>query len=69
MQVRTITYKNLAGTYYLQGWISSQRMDDHIAEMLTDGWEILNSSDQAGDGRTFGPGVRRAAITMTFKKG
>jgi hypothetical protein len=69
MEIKTFTYKNLAGTYYLQGWLSSQKMDDHITEMVKDGWNILNSADQPGDGRTFGPGVKRATITMTFKKG
>ncbi len=68
MEVKTFTYKNLLGTYYLQGWSGSQKMDDHIAEMLKADWEILGSTAQPGDGRTWGPGVKRATITMTFKK-
>jgi hypothetical protein len=69
MEVKSFTYKNLLGTYYLQGWFSSQKMDDHIAEMHGNGWKILNSAESPGDGRTWGPGVKRATITLTFKKG
>jgi hypothetical protein len=69
MEVKSFTYKNLAGTYFRLGWIGSQKMDNHIADMLRDGWRILNSADQPGDGRVFGPGVKRATITMTFQKG
>jgi hypothetical protein len=36
--------------------------------MLNDGWEILTTADHPGDGGTFGPGVKRATISMTFKK-
>ena len=69
MEVKSFTYKNLLGTYYLQGWLSSQKMEDHIAAMLQAGWEILTTAGQAGDGRTFGPGVKRATTTITFKRG
>jgi len=56
MEVKSFTYKNLLGTYYLQGWLSSQKMDDHIATMLKDGWQILTTADQSGDGARLGLG-------------
>jgi len=41
MQVKSFTYqKNFFGTYYKRGFVNLHKMDDHIAKMLNDGWEI-----------------------------
>jgi hypothetical protein len=68
VEVKTFTYKKLLGSYYLQGLLSSKKMDDHIAEMLSQGWELLGEAGHAGDGRTFGPLVRRDRLTITYKR-
>ncbi|HEV2314282.1 MAG TPA: hypothetical protein VGR94_03175 [Candidatus Acidoferrales bacterium] len=42
MQVKSFTYqKNFFGTYYKRGFLNLHKMDDHIARMLSEGWEIL----------------------------
>ena len=66
MQVKTFTYKKMLNTYYLQKMFSSVKMDDHITEMLKDGWEVLNSGSHKG--RREGFGIPGDIITMTFKK-
>jgi hypothetical protein len=41
MNVKSITYKRMIGdTFYHQSILSSEKMDDHMAQMLNDGWEI-----------------------------
>ena len=67
MEVKTFTYKKILNTYYLQKAFSNKKMDDHIAEMVKDGWEILNSGSHKGPSR--GIGLSGETITMTFKKG
>jgi hypothetical protein len=42
MEVKTFTYKKMLNSYYLQKFISSQKMEEHIAEMLQQGWDILS---------------------------
>ena len=70
MEVKTFTYKKILGTFYRQGMLSNQKMDDHIAEMLGNGWEMLAVPGvTAGNGRTFGLGVKHDKLTITFKKG
>jgi hypothetical protein len=50
MQVKSFTYeKNFFGTYNKRGFLNLQKMDDHIAKMLNDGWEILTRTSHAGD--------------------
>ena len=44
MEVKSFTYRrSLFGTYYKQGLLNLQKMDDHIAKMLSKGWEVLNA--------------------------
>ena len=69
MEVKTFTYEKTIRGYMLQGWASSEKMDDHIAKMLNDGWKVMSQNAIAGDGRTFGPGVVRDKMTITFTKG
>jgi hypothetical protein len=69
MQVKSFTYqKNFFGTYYKRGFLNLEKMDDHIAKMMNDGWEILTQSSQAGDWRTLLPFAKRDAITISFRK-
>jgi hypothetical protein len=43
-------------------------MDDHIAKMLKDGWEILTQTAHTGDRRILRPFAKRDTITVSFKK-
>ena len=69
MQVKSFTYeKNVFGTYYKRGLLSLQKMDDHIAKMLSDGWEILTQTAHTGDRRILRPFAKRDTITVSFSK-
>jgi hypothetical protein len=69
MRVKSFTYeKTFFGTYRKRGLLNLKKMDDHIAEMLNDGWEILNQTSHAGDWRTLLPFAKRDSITVSFTK-
>jgi len=69
MEVKSFTYrKSLLGTYYKQGLLNLQKMDDHIAEMLTDGWEVLTQTAHNGERRVLRPFAKRDTITVSFAK-
>lgn len=69
MQVKSFTYqKNFFGTYYKRGFLNLHKMDDHIAKMLSEGWEILTKTSHAGDWRTLLPFAKRDSITISFRK-
>ena len=69
MEVKSFTYrKSLFGTYYKQGLLSVQKMDDHMAKMLTDGWELLTQTAHSGERRVFRPFAKRDTITVSFRK-
>jgi hypothetical protein len=69
MQVKTFTYqKNVFGTYYKRGLLNLQKMDDHMAKMLNDGWEILTQTASSGDRRILRPFAKRDSITVSFRK-
>ena len=68
MQVKSFTYqKNFFGTYK-RGFLNLQKMDDHIAKMLSEGREILTQTSQVGDWRTLLPFAKRDSITISFLK-
>lgn len=73
--VKTFTYTKRFGTFMRDG--KAQTMDDHIAEMLSEGWQVLNTQGGGGHinvGRTalravtlgLVFGASRAAETMTI---
>jgi hypothetical protein len=69
MQVKSFTYeKSVFGTYYKRGLLNLQKMDDHIAKMLSEGWEILTQTSHTGDRRILRPFAKRDAITVSFRK-
>ena len=69
MQVKSFTYqRNVFGTYYKRGLLNLQKMDDHIAKMLSDGWEILTQTSHTGDRRVLRPFAKRESITVSFRK-
>lgn len=69
MEVKSFTYrKNLFGTYYKQGLLNVQKMDAHIARMLSDGWEVLAQTAHSGERRVLRPFVKRDSITISFRK-
>ena len=69
MKVKSFTYrKNIFGTYYKQGLLNLQKMDDHIAKMLTDGWEVLTQTAHSGERRVLRPFAKRDSITVSFRR-
>lgn len=50
MQIKTFTYrKSFFGTYRKQGFVDLQKMDDHLAKMLSDGWKVLSQASHSGE--------------------
>lgn len=69
MQVKSFTYeKSWYGTYYRQRFFSMERMDKHIAKMLSQGWKILTQTAHSGEGRGFRPFAKRDTITISFQR-
>ena len=69
MRVKSFTYqKSVFGRYYKQGLLNLTKMNDHIAKMLSDGWEILTQTSHTGDRRILRPFAKRDAITISFRK-
>ena len=47
MDVKSITYKRLLGTYRLHDWsepFGSAKMDDHMKKMFQDGWTMAGQT-------------------------
>ena len=69
MQVKSFTYeRSWYGTYYRQRFLSMERMDSHIAKMLTQKWQILTQTAHSGVGRGFRPFAKRDTITTSFQR-
>lgn len=69
MRVKSFTYqKSVFGRYYKSGLVNLTKMDDHIAKMLSDGWEILTQTSHTGDRRILRPFAKRDTITVSFRK-
>lgn len=69
MEVKSFTYrKSLFGIYYKQGLLIFQKMDDHIAKMLSEGWEVLTQTAHSGERRVLRPFAKRDTITVSFRK-
>ena len=69
MRVKSFTYqKSVFGRYYKRGLLNLTKMDDHIANMLRDGWEILTQTSHTGDRRILRPFAKRDTITVSFRK-
>ena len=58
----------LALRYYKRGLLNLTKMDNHIAKMLNDGWEILTQTSHTGDRRILRPFAKRDTITVSFRK-
>ena len=52
------------GRYYKHGLLNLTKMDDHIAKMLSDGWEILTQTSHTGDRLILRPFAKRDTITV-----
>jgi len=69
VEVKSFTYrKSLFGTYHKQGLLNIQKMDDHIAKLLSEGWEVLAQTAHSGERRILRPFAKRDTITVSFKK-
>ena len=69
MEVKSFTYrKSLFGTYYKQELLNLQKMDDHMAKMMNDGWEVLTQTAHCGERRILRPFSKRDTITISYAK-
>jgi len=69
MQIKSYTYrKSIFGIYRKRALLDLQKMDDHIAKMLSDGWEVLTQSAHSGERIVLRPFSKRDTITVTFRK-
>ena len=69
MEVKSFTYrKSLFGTYYKQGLLSVHKMDAHIANMLSDGWDVLTQTAHSGERKVLRPFAKRDSITVSFRR-
>jgi hypothetical protein len=69
MEVKSFSYrKSLFGTYYKQGLFNILKMDDHMARMLKDGWEVLTQTAHSGERRVLRPFSKRDTITISYRK-
>jgi len=69
MEVKTFTYEKMAGQYRLKKLFSTQKMEDHIAEMVKQGWEILTPPTPGAKGDRKGIGLPGDTMIIVFKKG
>jgi hypothetical protein len=68
MQIKSYTYrKTLFGNYRKRGLLDLEKMDNHIAKMLSDGWTILSQSAHSGERIVPRPFAKRDTITITFR--
>jgi hypothetical protein len=69
MRLKSFTYeRSWYGTYYRQRFFSMERMDSHIAKMLSQRWQILTQMAHSGVGRGFRPFAKRDTITISFQR-
>lgn len=68
MEVKTVTYKKKLNTYYLEGWLSNQKMDEHIAEMLKQGWTIMRGPEPGAPGPREGIGLPGDTMIVVYQK-
>ena len=69
MEVKSFTYrKSLFGIYYKQGLFNILKMDDHMARVLKDGWEVLSQTAHSGERRVLRPFAKRDTITIAFRR-
>lgn len=69
MEVKTFTYKKMLNSYYLQKLFSSKKMEEHIAEMVGQGWEILSGPMPGAKEHSKGIGLPGDTMIIVFKKG
>ena len=69
MEVKSVTYrKSIFGTYYKRGLFNLQKMDNHMAKMLNDGWEVLTQTAHSGERRVLRPFAKRGTITVSYRR-
>ena len=69
MEVKSVTYrKSIFGIYYKWGLFNLQKMDNHMAKMLTDGWEVLTQTAHSGERRVLKPFAKRDTITVSYRR-
>ena len=69
MEVKSFTYrKSLFGTYYKQGLLNVQKMDDHIAKMLKRWLGSANANGAQWRAKGSETLRKRDTITVSFRK-
>jgi hypothetical protein len=51
IEVKTFRYRRTWGTYYVDRFASTRTMDDHISQMLQQGWTLFNATTFPGQAR------------------
>ena len=69
MQIKTFSYrKSFFGTFRKEGLLDLKKMDDHIAKMMNEGWEVLSQTSHSGERIILRPFSKRDTITITFRR-
>jgi|ERR1700723_573954 len=69
MQVKSFIYeRSWYGTYHRQRFFTLEKMDTHVAKMLSCGWQVLTQVAHSGQGRGLRPFAKRDTITIAFRK-
>ena len=69
MEIKTFTYEKILNTYYLRQTRSSQTMEDHIADMLQQGWEVMSGPTPSAKAPRRGLGLPGDTMIIVFRKG
>jgi hypothetical protein len=68
MELKTFTYEKTLNAYYLRQTRGRQTLEDHIAEMLQQGWKIMSGPTPVAKTPRRGRGLPGDAIIIVFKK-
>ncbi|MGF7135878.1 hypothetical protein P3T40_007390 [Paraburkholderia sp. EB58] len=69
MKIKTFTYEKMLNAYYLRQTRSRQTMEDHIVEMLQQGWVVMSGPGPVAKVPRRGCGLPGDTMIIVFKKG
>lgn len=69
MKIKTFTYGKMLNAYYLRQTRSRQTMEDHIVEMLQQGWVVMSGPSPVAKVPQRGSGLPGDTMIILFKKG
>ena len=68
MELKTFTYEKMLNAYYLRQTRSRQTMEDHIVEMLQQGWKVMSGPTPVAKTPRRGRGLPGDTMIIVFKK-